>query len=98
MKSYIQEIKEQYGHHCYFCSIGATCQEEEDAGVVVCKPDMFVWFATKFIIQDIYNRLISKVCDIKGHRLVDESSGGPESGNMDHSCNRCGCFWSVPLY
>ena len=98
MKHYIQEIKEQYGHHCYFCSIGATCQEEEDAGVVVCKPLPFVLFAIKFIIQDMYNLMISKVCDIKGHKLVDESYGGPESGCMDHSCNRCGQSWSVTLY
>lgn len=37
-------------------------------------------------------------CAIKGHDLVDRSYGGPDSGNMDHECKRCGMYWNVPLY
>lgn len=38
------------------------------------------------------------VCRYRGHALVDESTAGPDSGNMDHSCRRCGQYWHVPLY
>ena len=37
-------------------------------------------------------------CREDGHDLVDVSSAGPESGDMDHECRRCGEYWSVPLY
>ena len=37
-------------------------------------------------------------CWAKGHILVDRSSGGPDSGDMDHECARCGQYWHVPLY
>lgn len=37
-------------------------------------------------------------CERYGHWLVDESSAGPDSGNMDHSCCMCDKFWSIPLY
>ena len=39
-----------------------------------------------------------EICDIHGHDIVDMSYGGPDSGNMDHGCKRCGEYWSVPLY
>ena len=38
------------------------------------------------------------VCALTSHDLVDRSYGGPEHGNMDHECRRCGQYWSVPLY
>jgi len=38
------------------------------------------------------------ICEVHGHDLCDESFGGPDHGNMDHSCKRCGRYWSVPLY
>jgi len=38
------------------------------------------------------------VCYIKDHDLEDCSSAGPDSGNMDHQCKRCGRYWHVPLY
>lgn len=37
-------------------------------------------------------------CFSQGHRAQDCSSAGPESGNMDHECVRCGKYWHVPLY
>ena len=37
-------------------------------------------------------------CKWRGHKIYDDSSAGPESGNMDHGCSRCGAYWSVPLY
>lgn len=38
------------------------------------------------------------ICREQGHDIEDCSSGGPESGNMDHECKRCGEYWHVPLY
>jgi len=38
------------------------------------------------------------MCSLHGHDLVDCSSGGPESGNLDHGCRRCGAYWRVSLY
>jgi len=40
-------------------------------------------------------RLVEKVCD---HEYIDCSYGGPDSGNMDHKCKKCGHYVSVPLY
>jgi len=40
----------------------------------------------------------SAICTAFGHDLVDVGTGGPDSGNMDHECRRCGAFWRVPLY
>ena len=38
-------------------------------------------------------------CYLTGdHEIEDCSSAGPDSGNMDHECVRCGQYWSVPLY
>lgn len=42
--------------------------------------------------------LASYICKRYGHKLSDCSSAGPDSGNMDHECLRCGHYWSVPLY
>lgn len=38
------------------------------------------------------------ICKRYGHKLVDHSSAGPESGNMDHGCDRCDKYWHHPLY
>ncbi len=38
------------------------------------------------------------ICKYRGHDIVDQGHGGPESGCMDHECLRCGEYWSVPLY
>ena len=38
------------------------------------------------------------VCKRYGHKIEDLSSAGPESGNMDHGCKRCGEFWKRSLY
>lgn len=37
-------------------------------------------------------------CWAQGHDIVDVSTAGPDSGNMDHECKRCGQEWRVPLY
>lgn len=38
------------------------------------------------------------ICRWRGHKIVDCSSAGPESGNMDHYCSRCLHHWDVTLY
>ena len=51
----------------------------------------WVWYYTKHQVDRI-------ICWKWGHKLADMSSAGPDSGNMDHECSRCGASWSVPLY
>lgn len=41
---------------------------------------------------------LSLVCAVRGHKIRDCSTAGPDSGDMDHECTRCGRYWSVPLY
>jgi len=38
------------------------------------------------------------ICELFGHDIEDCSSAGPDSGNMDHRCKRCGEYWAVTLY
>lgn len=56
----------------------------------------FLW------VEEVYDQVVggilSMVCRVRGHRLYDDSTAGPDSGNMDHGCSRCGAHWHVPLY
>ena len=57
------------------------------------------WICYFLAIKSIISNWISRlVCKIKGHKIIDRSSVSPDSGNMDHSCVRCGEYWSIPLY
>lgn len=38
------------------------------------------------------------VCEAKGHDLVDDSYGGPDSGCMAAHCSRCGWSFHHTLY
>lgn len=40
----------------------------------------------------------AEICEQLGHIIIDESSAGPDSGNMDWACAVCGLSASVPLY
>lgn len=37
-------------------------------------------------------------CVLHDHEIRDCSHAGPDSGDMDHECTRCGRHWAVPLY
>jgi hypothetical protein len=37
-------------------------------------------------------------CALTDHDWEDCSTAGPDSGDMDHCCKRCGYYVSVPLY
>lgn len=37
-------------------------------------------------------------CRIFGHRWIDDSTAGPDSGNMDMYCPRCGEHFHHQLY
>lgn len=51
----------------------------------------FIYQVQRFVCYHV-------VCKLRGHDIVDRSAAGPESGNMDHACQRCDAYWSVPLY
>ena len=55
----------------------------------------FIWPYVRNAIRQLVNRC---VCFFKGHDLRDLSSAGPDSGNMDHECVRCGRYYRVTLY
>jgi len=38
------------------------------------------------------------LCAVHGHDWRDCSTAGPDSGNADRECVRCGLFVHVPLY
>jgi len=42
--------------------------------------------------------LLSLLCKWRGHDWVDESYGGPDSGCMAGTCNRCGYSFHTTLY
>ena len=43
--------------------------------------------------QILKYRCLLVVCQVRGHDLVDEGYGNPESGCIDVCCKRCG--WSA---
>lgn len=57
----------------------------------VTKPFRFIWSYISFGFLEL-------ICKFRGHNLVDDSVCGPDSGNMDHHCSRCGQSWEVTLY
>lgn len=38
------------------------------------------------------------ICKIAGHKLVDHSCAGPDTGNVSIECTRCGFSHSATLY
>jgi len=76
---------------------------EEKEGVKVRITGFIFWNVrgtVQGITKHIYIRsgLAPWICKRYGHKLEDCSSAGPESGNMDHGCRRCGEYWHAPLY
>lgn len=49
-------------------------------------------------LQQAISYRMRRLCQTEGHKIRDCSSAGPDSGDMDHECVRCGRYWSVPLY
>ncbi len=55
-------------------------------------------FTMCYILEGVRQLWDRCVCFFKGHDLRDLSSAGPDSGNMDHECVRCGLYFHVTLY
>ena len=55
-----------------------------------------LWFET--LVYMIAQWTAEAECLLNDHEIVDCSTAGPDSGNMDHCCTRCGKYWSCPLY
>ena len=45
-----------------------------------------------------HNFIENHICSRFGHRWVDESYGGPDSGCMAGTCSRCGASFHTQLY
>jgi hypothetical protein len=46
-------------------------------------------------VRDAYARAY---CKVFNHKIRSCGYGGPDSGNDDHECVRCGEYWHVPMY
>jgi len=51
-----------------------------------------------WIVICIKRRVGSLICVLKGHSMIDESYGGPESGCMAGYCDRCNFSFHTQLY
>jgi len=82
------------------------CRDDEGESIEGAKMRMtgfalwVVWRYIYCLYRWIYvgSGLAPYICKRKGHKLVDCSYAGPDSGNMDHECVRCGEYWPRPLY
>jgi hypothetical protein len=50
------------------------------------------------VMQELVDIQARRRCKAEGHRYVDESYGGPNSGGIDVHCTRCGHSISHPFY
>jgi hypothetical protein len=50
------------------------------------------------LLSDLMYAQAKRKCAKIGHRIVDSSTGGPESGCIDIHCARCGYHYNVTLY
>lgn len=48
--------------------------------------------------DDLDDAEAAAVCDREGHVWRDVSHAGPNGGDADHECQRCGKYVHVPLY
>jgi hypothetical protein len=94
-------ILNDWGNYGY----GVTRDEdgEEKEGAKVTLTGFILWTVSGTVrgtVSHIYIRsgLAPRICKRYGHKVVDYSSGGPDSGNADHACIRCGVYWHRPLY
>lgn len=90
--SRVAKLKVAYENFCE--SIFMDIAYEQSVGSKLHRRILFVqyfaiaiWWVMKYLC-----------CKAFGHKLVDDSHAGPESGDMSHHCTRCGCGWHVQLY
>lgn len=50
------------------------------------------------LFNDLLQAQAKRKCATIGHRIVDSSYGGTESGCVDLHCDRCGYHYHVTLY
>ncbi len=48
--------------------------------------------------DDLDDAEAAAVCDREGHVWQDVSHAGPDGGDADHECQRCGLYVHVPMY
>lgn len=59
----------------------------------------FALYVVPAIMQEFWcSKVLTFICARRGHRLIDESYGGPESGCVAMYCERCGQSWHHQLY
>lgn len=99
MKTYIKHIYE------YLAYVFSTFNDQEHGYVCDEYGYPIEWSEVQYrsrlftitltTIQMIFNLTI---CHFKGHALMDDSYGGPDSGCIDLTCTRCGYNFHQTLY
>lgn len=58
------------------------------------------WAAAKSLVvmTELLQAYAKRVCAFNGHKWIDDSSGGPESGCIAMHCGRCGYSVHHRLY
>lgn len=57
-----------------------------------------IWEWPTCFVSHVWRLIMREYCELFGHKLYDNAIAGPDHGNMDHGCSRCGAYWHVPLY
>lgn len=83
----------------YGCVICSDIRDEENDHAKMTMTGFTFWMI-RAQSHCLYNAtgIASYICKRRGHKVVDCSTAGPDSGNMDHCCARCDEYWSAPLY
>lgn len=78
----IHHIREEWNWH-------KMCQFHDGRSRV--RPFWFVYWCCITVVKDLR-------CVVQGHKLEDESTVGPDSGDIALVCSRCGYTYHHQLY
>jgi hypothetical protein len=87
----------------YYCDMRGDCGEcDYDKCFHWIHHEKTIPTVSDYLIQHYYTSIkvlwSAILCFLFNHEIEDCSEAGPDSGNMNHQCCRCGRYWSVPLY
>jgi hypothetical protein len=85
---------DQWGFPDYW-DYGNMCHDEDKKAT---KLGFQLWKIQGLLWYCFVHKWDALLCWKFGHKPIDCSSGGPDGGNMDHECERCGEYWHVTLY
>jgi hypothetical protein len=95
--SSIQQIKQTFYYDTREIGMDEHYAGQTEYAEVLQRARLFIWLW--FLISDYPKYLIrAQICKYYGHKWVDESYGGPESGCISFWCERCYIGTHTQLY